>query len=67
VLIPLSLLLLVVAVRVLKKQQHAGTNIVALVTAVSALAMTVGGIVVVSDTYARPGPLSALREVRRAG
>jgi len=51
-LIALSALLLIVAVWVLRGQKHAGANLVAVVTAVSALAVGIGGIEVISDADA---------------
>ena len=51
-LIALSVLMLVVAVRVLKGQKHAGANLVAVITTASALALGVGGIGMVTDAYA---------------
>jgi len=51
-LIALSILMLIVAVRVLKGQKHIGAKLVAVATTASALALGVGGIGMVTDAYA---------------
>ena len=51
-LIALAVLLLVVAVRVLKSEHRTGFNLVAIVSAVSALALATGGINLISEASA---------------